>query len=407
MPEQETLDHSHCRRPSSQPTRSLLFYKLIVSSVLQAKRLRIPQKFVKKSGDQLSAVTTLTLPNGGVWYVGLTKADNKFWFYHGWHEFVEYYSIHVGYFLIFRYEGNSNFNANIFDLTASEINYPSNNLRNSEKTSHGKQCPASDGEEMNDDDDSVEILGSASPVSLSSKVFDECIDQQPLGKNYNENLHLAKDANNLQVTIRSSRDIGIQFNSSELTNSECKVGLLRLDEANGKTYRTKAKRKRNEPDANESPAKHKDEVEMPDLKTSAETSKQRWRVVTMEEKKRALHAAEMFQPSNPFCRVILRRSYVHERFLLHMPSRFAEKYLNGVSKFIKLQTSDGKQWHVRCLSGESRVKLSKGWTEFVKDNNLEEGDVCVFELINMENVVLKVSIFRVLDDARVETQSSN
>ncbi|WJZ83789.1 hypothetical protein VitviT2T_003439 [Vitis vinifera] len=146
---------------------------------------------------------------------------------------------------------------------------------------------------------------------------------------------------------------------------------------------------------------------MPDLKTSAETSKQRWRVVTMEEKKRALHAAEMFQPSNPFCRVILRRSYVHERFLLHMPSRFAEKYLNGVSKFIKLQTSDGKQWHVRCLSGESRVKLSKGWTEFVKDNNLEEGDVCVFELINMEDVVLKVSIFRVLDDARVETQSSN
>lgn len=91
----------------------------------------------------------------------------------------------------------------------------------------------------------------------------------------------------------------------------------------------------------------------------------------------------------------------------HMPSRFAEKYLNGVSKFIKLQTSDGKQWHVRCLSGESRVKLSKGWTEFVKDNNLEEGDVCVFELINMEDVVLKVSIFRVLDDARVETQSSN
>lgn len=42
MPEQETLDHSHCRRPSSQPTRSLLFYKLIVSSVLQAKRLVAP-----------------------------------------------------------------------------------------------------------------------------------------------------------------------------------------------------------------------------------------------------------------------------------------------------------------------------------------------------------------------------
>ena len=91
-----------------------------------------------------------------------------------------------------------------------------------------------------------------------------------------------------------------------------------------------------------------------------------------------------------------------------MPWRFAEKYLSGVQKFITLEASDGKQWSVRCISsGEGHVKLSKGWTEFVKDNNLEEGDVCVFELVNLEDVVLKVSIFRVLEDAKMEDQSSN
>ena len=33
------------------------------------------------------------------------------------------------------------------------------------------------------------------------------------------------------------------------------------------------------------------------------------------------------------------------------------------------------------------------------DSNLEEGDICVFELIKKQPVVLKVSIFRVVDYA--------
>ena len=91
----------------------------------------------------------------------------------------------------------------------------------------------------------------------------------------------------------------------------------------------------------------------------------------------------------------------------HMPSNFAEKFFRGVSRFITLQVSDGKQWSVRCTRCEGKVKLSRGWTEFVGDNKLEEGDVCVFEIINMEDVVLKVSIFRVLEDSKMENQSSN
>ena len=204
---------------------------------------RIPQKFVKRCGDQLSAVTTLILPDGGVWYVGLKKADKKLWFFHGWHEFVEYYSIHVGYFLIFTYEGNSNFNVNIFDLTASEINYPSNDLGSC------KKCLASGGQEMNDDDHNTgETSGSGPRVSFRKSIYDECVDQQPLGIDYNENLRLAKDVDDLQATFPSStRDLGIQFNSRELTDPECEVGWLCLDATNEKAYRTKAKRKRNEP----------------------------------------------------------------------------------------------------------------------------------------------------------------
>jgi hypothetical protein len=84
---------------------------------------RIPEKFVREFGDELSAVATLTIPYGHIWQVGLEKANKKIWFHDGWQDFMEYHSIHYGYFLVFRYEGNSKFHVLVFDNTATEIQY--------------------------------------------------------------------------------------------------------------------------------------------------------------------------------------------------------------------------------------------------------------------------------------------
>lgn len=79
----------------------------------------------------------------------------------------------------------------------------------------------------------------------------------------------------------------------------------------------------------------------------------------------------------------------------HIPTKFASKYLHEISELITLQDSSGKQWPVRCIFKRHASKLSQGWSQFVRDNHLEEGDVCVFELMEKKNVVLKVTMFRV------------
>ena len=38
-----------------------------------------------------------------------------------------------------------------------------------------------------------------------------------------------------------------------------------------------------------------------------------------------------------------------------------------------------------------------GWSAFVRENSLRVGDVCIFELTMMNNVVFKVHIFRFVD----------
>ena len=93
---------------------------------------RVPDKFVSKFKDELSVAVALTVPDGHVWRVGLRKADNnKIWFQDGWQEFVDRYSIRIGYLLIFRYEGNSAFSVYIYNLSHSEINYHSTGLMDS------------------------------------------------------------------------------------------------------------------------------------------------------------------------------------------------------------------------------------------------------------------------------------
>ena len=81
-------------------------------------------------------------------------------------------------------------------------------------------------------------------------------------------------------------------------------------------------------------------------------------------------------------------------FKQYLPSGFAEKYLSGISGFIKVQLGE-KQWPVRCLYKAGRAKFSQGWYEFTVENNLGEGDVCAFELLRTRDFVLKVTAFRV------------
>eukprot|EP00257_Ricinus_communis_P016424 XP_015574594.1 B3 domain-containing transcription factor VRN1 isoform X1 [Ricinus communis] len=383
---------------SNSPARTnCMFYKLIVASILHDKKLRIPEKFVKKYRDELSCIATLTVPNGRIWVVELEKVNKKLWFCSGWHEFVEYYSIRVGYFLVFRYEGESNFRVCIFDLTVSEIRYPGNCVpASSQVPCHDNPCHVAHKKHVVTNGPTG-ILGSGNPSHTTapsrSMLFDKFVHSKwTVTGNYEasrEMLLSRKDA-------YDSQDIDVQLNGSEFITQ---AGSPVLGEAEGRTRSGKLRTKIPNVDGQEQVDKRS-----PSMKIACEALTRRWRAVTPEEKQRTICAAHTFKPDNPFFRVILRPSYVYRGFLLHIPSSFAQRYLTTTG-CMTLQVSEGKQWPVRCVCRNRGAKLSKGWTEFAWDNNLEEGDVCVFELINMN--VLKVTIFRVLESAATVNQLPN
>ena len=76
----------------------------------------------------------------------------------------------------------------------------------------------------------------------------------------------------------------------------------------------------------------------------------------------------------------------------YVPTEFSTKYIIQ-KQFVTLQ----------CLVQLPPIKtylamrFGKGWVAFSKENNLEEGDVCVFKVIERKPVVLSVSIFHMID----------
>lgn len=128
------------------------------------------------------------VPNGNVSRVGLKRVDNKIWFNDGWQEFMERYSIRIGYFLVFRYEGHSSFNVHIYNLPSSEINYHSNPYSRTEVPYHSKQYRIF--EEMEDDDS--EFVDH----STLNKTFNPPALQNLLtSSKYNNSMHYAGEAN--------------------------------------------------------------------------------------------------------------------------------------------------------------------------------------------------------------------
>ncbi|KAJ1410453.1 DNA-binding barrel domain superfamily [Sesbania bispinosa] len=396
------------------------FHKLVLPSTLQAKQLRLPDNFMRKYEGELSAMATLSVPDGSVWRVGLKKADNKFWFLDGWQDFVQRYSIGVGYLLVFRYEGKSSFNVHIFNLATSEINYITTTQSSNEGPYFGSRLKIF--EEM-EDEDSIETLDSSpshlTPGTLQDKAISGSVDNLTPGKNCSPpasqnlfngsklnninwgeggNALSSKSANSLENQL--TKNIGVQFNAAEYKRSTEELKLRASMEEKAK----KAAIKKRKSDDQEASAENEEEVEM--RYRFYESASARKRTVTEEEREKAVNAAKAFEPPNPFCRVVLRPSYLYRGCIMYLPSCFAEKHLNEVSGFIKLQISDGREWPVRCLYRGGRAKLSQGWFEFALENNLGEGDVCVFELLKVKDVVLQVTIFRVTEDVGLSSPPS-
>jgi hypothetical protein len=76
-------------------------------------------------------------------------------------------------------------------------------------------------------------------------------------------------------------------------------------------------------------------------------------------------------------------------------SEYAKKYLQGVHEAIRLlHPNKVKSWEAELEINNNRCKLGRGWSELAHDNELNVGDICLFQLMETEKLTMTVHIIR-------------
>lgn len=118
------------------------------------------------------------------------------------------------------------------------------------------------------------------------------------------------------------------------------------------------------------------------------------------ERSRVIRPVKKFEPESPSFKVTLKPYNIHKHLLVrhlieYVPCGFARRHLLGGLAVIKLQVSNERYWPVQVFRREHRrVTLTKGWSQFIGENDLVEGDVCTFELFEDNGSMLKVTVSR-------------
>ncbi|KAK9176985.1 hypothetical protein WN944_029004 [Citrus x changshan-huyou] len=112
--------------------------------------------------------------------------------------------------------------------------------------------------------------------------------------------------------------------------------------------------------------------------------------MTLEEKQEAINVARLLKPEKPSFLVFLRASNMQLN-CVYVPNSFARKYFNG-EECVTIQDSDGRKLAVKVKVSCSKCLLTR-WGKFFKKTNVKEGDILFFEMIQMKNILLKVSVF--------------
>ncbi|TVU46111.1 hypothetical protein EJB05_05629 [Eragrostis curvula] len=115
--------------------------------------------------------------------------------------------------------------------------------------------------------------------------------------------------------------------------------------------------------------------------------------LTDAQKKEMEVKVQTIQSAIPLFGCIMKgRSVFGEPCSLDLSREYADEYLPLGMTTLTLQRN-GKNWEVQCVGrvGESK-RLQCGWKQFADDNDLQLGDLCLFELVGNKKHTMNVHV---------------
>ncbi|KAJ8572876.1 hypothetical protein K7X08_009387 [Anisodus acutangulus] len=104
------------------------------------------------------------------------------------------------------------------------------------------------------------------------------------------------------------------------------------------------------------------------------------------QQKSSNKAEDLLTPNIPQFVKCLKGYNVNKSCFLYVPKSLTEQLSDSANKTtVILRNSEGKEWKVNCLTQKGYRAFCGGWKQFVSDNKLKEGHICVFQLVMNTN----------------------
>nr|XP_043636926.1 B3 domain-containing protein Os01g0723500-like [Erigeron canadensis] len=327
------------------PARLPYFIKGYNSSISHDK-LKIPSKFDKHLEGKTSGTISLKGPSGNTWQADLGEQSDGLYILDGWEAFVRDHYLENGDCLVFRYDGNLHFTLQIFDQSACE-----------KETAFSAECH----QDLSIFDQHFGKKREREHASLLSHKVDS-VPKKARSSPSHEAMNLSKMYTRQQETINGRCEVADFLNGSEYCGRALKNPIISV---------------------------------MP-LSEVCPTDDELGRLSASEADK----IVQAFTSSFPHFSQVMKRFNVSGSYTLNVPYQFATAYLPNCKVKVVLYNSKGESWTINSIP-TIRVQTSHtfcgGWLSFVRDNDINVRDVCIFELIG--KCELRVNILRIRQES--------
>lgn len=293
-------------------------------------QLVVPEKFAKHFKEKLPETVTLKSPSGSTWDVGLTTGNmNTLCFDRGWPSFVEDHSLKENDFLIFKYNGDANFDVLIFEGLSSCEKAASYFVRKC----HAKREISSE----------ADLVGSSRKSAAGKRKLEE------------QSSKLAKKPQYKTTKVENKK--------YSFAGDEWPPVCLALC------------------------AQSRTVGPSPVCRTEIGRVSSRMTFAVDEGK-----AAASIASSFPCFSRVMRKFNISSSYTVHIPLKFSMAHLPMSKAEIVLRNLEGEVWKVNCNpDSNGRASFCGGWMNFVRGNDIKEGDICTFELVGTNEMCVHIS----------------
>uniref|UniRef100_A0A453HEP6 TF-B3 domain-containing protein n=8 Tax=Triticinae TaxID=1648030 RepID=A0A453HEP6_AEGTS len=329
----------------------------------------MPERFANHFSGKMSRSVKLEGPNCILYDVGVTEHRNRKVLQSGWEVFVDANDIVEKDSLMFRYRGSSRFKVAVFDSSGCEKTV----------SCFGIGSTMSDQEPITN---STEMSSSSSGRNTHSSVEDGCQSESsghcrklawtdaasspsedlPGEDSPYEHESSGSDDDTLPKMISTVRVKEEQYSDASGRSDGCQNGS---SSHSGSTRKTAVI---STPSAESGPPK--DKYVLSSRSNLADAQKEKIDKLLQDIQSRTLAFVAIMRKSNvqpPYPSLTITKEYA----VAHFPHESASVILQ--------RPGENKRWYPRFYEGNDGIHKIRGeWLDFVCDNSVEEGDICIF-----------------------------